>query len=181
VMENGLPSQAVVWIDRPDGFVYDLVSRRRLETETTGGRLAFDVHLGPCDGKLLMITPREIDGIRIDAPEETERGRTANVTIAVIGSDGRPVDAVVPLEVNIRDSQGALAEFSGYYGAAAGSLKLALDVARNDPFGVWQIEVRELASGASASRYLRVLGPEPWPPSPASDSPAAADAAQPQG
>jgi len=57
-----------------------------------------------------------------------------------------------------------MAEGSGFYAAVDGMLSIPLDVAVNDPPGIWQIEVRELASGTSAVGRVRVRGPEPWPP-----------------
>ena len=72
----------------------------------------------------------------------------------------------MPLEVEIRDAEGRAAEFSGFYAAVDGAVEITLDVASNDPPGIWQITARELASGRSAIAYLRVRGPEPWPPSP---------------
>lgn len=46
--------------------------------------------------------------------------------------------------------------WSGFYGAANGTLTLKLDIADNDVPGVWQIRVRELASGLIESGYVRV-------------------------
>jgi len=71
----------------------------------------------------------------------------------------------VPLEVDVRDAEGRQAEFSGFYAAVDGKVEITLDVAPNDPPGTWQITARELASGQSSVAYLRVRGPEPWPPS----------------
>ena len=75
-----------------------------------------------------------------------------------------PLAAVVPVDVHVRDPDGRLAEFSGAYGAANGQAEIVLDIAANDPFGIWQIDVRERASGLTASGYFRVVSPSPWPP-----------------
>ena len=63
---------------------------------------------------------------------------------------------MIPLRVDITDPTGRSAEWNGFYGATNGTLKLKLDIADNDAPGVWQIRVRELASGLSASGYVRV-------------------------
>jgi hypothetical protein len=65
----------------------------------------------------------------------------------------------VPLRVDIRDAAGRDAERTGYYGAKDGRLELKLDLAANDQPGVWQVRVRELASGQTASHYVRVSEP----------------------
>jgi hypothetical protein len=81
------------------------------------------------------------------------------VKTAVVDKSGRPLDAVVPLRVDIRDSAGRDAERTGYYGAKEGRLELKLDLAANDQPGMWQIRVRELASGQTARQYIRVSMP----------------------
>ncbi len=166
VMENGLPSDALLSVDRPDGFAYDLVEGRQMPLRKQNGKLTMNVLLGPCDGRVYMISSRPIGGLRIRAPDEVKRGGRASCLIEIVDPEGRPLDAIVPVEVSIRDAEGRLAEFSGYYGAADGKVEITLDIASNDPAGIWQIEARELASGRSAVRYMSVPTPEPWPPSP---------------
>ena len=165
VMENGLPSDAVLSVNRPGGFAYDLVEGRPMPVAAENDRLTMAVHLGPCDGRLVMISSRPIAGLSIQAPEQVERGGRASCSIRVVDLEGKTLDAVVPVEVDVRDAEGRQAEFSGFYAAVDGKVEIALDVAPNDPPGIWQITARELASGQSSVAYLRVRGPEPWPPS----------------
>ncbi len=164
VMENGLPSRTVVAINRPSGFIYDLLSSRQAVARQDGGRLLLDVDLGPCDGRLYMVSPKAVDRVRIQAPAAIARGAKASCRIEVLDPEGRPLEAVVPLRVTIRDSEARAAELSGYYAAVDGKTEIPLDIASNDPMGTWQIEVRELASGRSAVHSFRVPGPNPWPP-----------------
>jgi hypothetical protein len=181
VMENGLPSHAVLTVRRPEGIAYDLVDHRQVAVRQQGGSLAVDVHLGPCDGRVFMIAPHPIEAVRVQAPPEAKRGTAATCTIEVVDGGGKPLEAVVPVEVEIRDAEARLAEFSGSYAAVDGRLQIKLDIAPNDPPGVWQITAREPASGQCGTAYLRVLGPQPWPPvrNPAPKS--AAEAVQPKG
>jgi hypothetical protein len=160
VMEHGLPSQAVVSVRRPQGFVYDLVEHRQVLATGGDGQLQFDAALGPCDGRLFMISPQAIDRVSIDAPQRVDLAGDACCRIEVVDKAGARVDAVVPLEVDIRDPEGRAAEFSGYYAAESGALEIDLQIAPNDRVGVWQIDVRELASGRRATHAMRV-GNEP--------------------
>ena len=159
VMENGLPSSGVLSINRPDGVVYDLVDGREVPTRRENGKLAVDVDLGPCDGRVYMVSSRAVDRVRIQAPDTVRRGQRVSCVIEVTDADGRPLDAVVPLEVTIEDPGCRRCEFSGHYGAVAGRVEINLDVAPNDPLGVWQIEARELASRRRAVHHLRIQGP----------------------
>ncbi len=164
VMENGLPSDAVVSIARPAGFVYDLVAHHQVPAKAADGKLAVDVHLGPCDGRLLMVSDRAIGGVTVKVPKEANRGGRVECLVEVVSTDGKPLDAVVPVELTIRDATGRPAEFSANYAAVDGKLQVALDIASNDPMGIWQVEARELASGRTATQYFRVHGPKQWPP-----------------
>lgn len=87
---------------------------------------------------------------------DVARGASWPGRIAVTDSAGRPIDAVIPLHIEIRDSDGRAAEGSGHYGAAHGELTLKLDIATNDKAGVWEVRVRELASGMQTTKYIRV-------------------------
>ena len=182
VMENGLPSQAVVAINRPDGIVYDLVSGRQLAARRQDGRLLVDVDLGPCDGGLWMVSPKAIDRIRIETPKAIARGERRRCRIEVLDGDGRPLEAVVPLRVTIRDSDTRTAELSGSYAAVDGKpWRSRWTSPRTTRSGTWRIEVRELASGRGATRSFRVPGPNPWPPAFPSRSKEAPSAVQPKG
>ena len=164
VMENGLPSDAELSIHRPSALVYDLVEHRQVPTRQENGKTIMDVHLGPCDGRVFMVTDRAVGKVGVALPKTVKRGGTAECTVSVTDGEGRPLDAVIPMEITILDAGGRPAEFSGYYATAEGTVKLALDIAPNDPPGIWQVEVRELAGGRTTIGYLRVEGPAEWPP-----------------
>ena len=164
-MENGLPSQAVVAINRPGGFVYDWLSSRQVaatagERPAVGRRRPRPVRRPAVHG----LAQGGRSAFAFEAPATIARGAKASCRIEVLDPEGRPLEAVVPLRVTIRDSEGRAAEFSGYYAAVDGKTEIPLDIASNDPMGVWQIEVRELASGQTAVHSFRVPGPNPWPP-----------------
>jgi hypothetical protein len=166
VLDVGLPSEGVVKMSAsgPPGagrHVYDLTARRAVPTTTHDGTLQWPVALGPCDGTIFLVTDRALAAVRIDAAEQCSPGRPCPIRIAVTGPDRQPIDAVIPVRIEIRDPHGRPAEFSGYYGAAAGRLELSLDVATNDTVGVWTIKVQELASGLSATHYVRITAPAP--------------------
>jgi len=161
VMEDGLPSETTLSLARKTGSVYDLIAGQPVPTSASRGQLRIPAALGPCEGRVFMVTDRAIAGVKIEAPDAAKLGDAATVKIAVVDKSGRPLDAVVPLRVDIRDSAGRDAERTGYYGAKDGRLELKLDLAANDQPGVWQIRVRELASGQTISHYLRVSAFKP--------------------
>jgi hypothetical protein len=155
-MEDGLPSDATLTLRREGGVVYDLIARRQVAAEAADGRIRFPVHLGPCEGSVFLVLPRPIAKIAVQGPERIARGQSGEVAITVLDSDGRPPRAVIPLSVEIRDPDGRSAEFSGYYGAKDGVVRIHLDMAANDVRGRWQVRAQELASGEAAAQYIRV-------------------------
>jgi len=156
VMEKGLPASAMLSVDRRSGRVYDLLRHEQVVTETTADGLSFDVELGPGGGGVYLIVEQEIAGVEIEAPSKVRRGKRAKVEGRIVDGEGKPIDAVIPVEVEIFDGEGQPAEFSGYYGAGDGELSLELDIAENDLRGDWTVRLTELASGRSAERKLKV-------------------------
>jgi len=136
--------------------VYDLVAHR--EVEVAGSKVTTDIEaeFGPCDGKLYMITDKAIAGVRIEAPNAARPGETAKIKATVVGADGQPLDAIVPVRIDLLDPSGRPAEFSGFYGAKDGQAEIAAQIAANDTPGLWRIHAEELASGRTADAYVRV-------------------------
>ncbi len=181
VMENGLPSDATLSLRTPAAAVYDLVEGRPMPVRREGDRLLWDVHLGPCDGRLFLVVPKPIQGLTLSGPDLVDRGGKAVFPLKIVDFEGAPIEAVVPVQLTIRDAETRVAEHSGYHATVHGELAVTIDVAANDPPGVWQIEARELASGRTAVREFRVRGPEPWPPAREAPPKDAANPVQPQG
>lgn len=155
VMEDGVPTETTLHLRRKAGFSYDLVNNRQVEPDTTSAGLTIPVALGPCEGRLLMVTDRPIRSVDVSAPEESEQGQSLTINVSI--TDGKqPLDAVIPVEIHIIDPEGSEAEYSGYYGAASGQQSIQFNVAPNDRPGIWTVQVKELASGQSASTYIRI-------------------------
>ncbi|MDD2599473.1 MAG: hypothetical protein PHO37_09630 [Kiritimatiellae bacterium] len=156
VMENGVPAETVLTVRRKGGYVYDLVEGRELKSVSDGEVLMIARGFGPCEGCVLMITDRAISGVRIEVPDATRPGARLACRITIVDDVGAPLDAVVPVRVEISDPSGAEMEWSGYYGAKDSALDIQLDIAANDTPGIWQIKVYELASGRHEVKYFRV-------------------------
>jgi hypothetical protein len=158
VHERGVPTTAEVILNSNAAAVYDLVTHQAVPIQRANGApsLTIPVTLGPCDGRLLMAVPKPIAGVSITGQDRCQRGDTWTGEIRVVDAGGEPIDAVIPLYVEIFDADGRPAEFSGHYAAVYGALKLSLDIAANDQPGAWEIRVQELASGQRQSLCFRV-------------------------
>ncbi len=181
VMENGVPSEAIVSVARDGGVVYDLVEHRRIESEADGGVVKFPVQLGACDGRVYLVMDRAIAGLDVATPEAVQPGQSTQCTISVLDDRGAKIPAVIPLQMTIRDPDGRAAEGSGFYAAQNGRLEIQLDIAPNDRFGVWTIEARDLATGRTRTAHFRVTSPDPWPPGAVDHDEKIANPEQPKG
>ncbi len=157
VMEKGLPNRTTVTIRRAAAVAYDLLAHREVGVRRVDGGLALDAELAPGGGRLFMITPRPIRAVvcRAAAPR-VARGNAQTMAVQVDDDRGKPVAAVVPVRLEVRDPTGEAAEFSGYYGAADGVLRVKLDIAPNDRTGAWSVRATELASGRQAETRFTV-------------------------
>jgi len=159
VMENGLPVRTKLFVNRPMGYVYDLVAHRQVPSNAGAGFIEIPTDLAPCDGQLFMVIDRAIGGITAEAPQQVTAGSAAEVSIAVVYVEGQPLDAVMPVQVDVLDPAGRPAEGSGYYGARGGKLSITCDIAANDTPGLWRVHVTDLASGLEGDMYVRVVEP----------------------
>lgn len=156
VMENGLPSETTLTINRRDGYLYDLVNRQQVATTGSGGKQSLSVQLGPGSGGIYVLTKEPIEAVGIDVPQQIKRGESATVSVKVTDQKGKPVSAVIPVEVTIEDTEGRIAEMSGYRALVDGAQTFQIQIAPNDVAGVWRVRVKELASGKSSSVHFRV-------------------------
>ncbi|MCD6362311.1 MAG: hypothetical protein J7M38_15750, partial [Armatimonadetes bacterium] len=156
VMENGLPTDAELYIRHPGGHVYDLVAHREVKAASADDHLTIPQAFGPCEGRVLMVSDRAVDRVTIETAEAARPGDTLVIAVQVLGDDGKPMDAIVPVRVEILDPAGRAAEFSGYYGARDGRVTIEALIAPNDMPGLWRIHAEELASGLTGDAYVRV-------------------------
>lgn len=159
VMEDGLPSNATLSLNRASGFVYDLTRHQPVSTQVKDGRLTFTHRFEPCDGTVFLVTDTAIEKVRMEFTAKASAGQAVTCDVIIEDSRGQPLAAVVPVRVDITDPEGRPAEFSGFYGAKDGRLRLTLNLARNDLPGEWTVKVRDLAGGRSAERTLTVTRP----------------------
>lgn len=156
VMEKGLPQSATITIRRPRGHVYDLVAHEPVKTDTSSDGLRINASFGPGGGRLFMITERPIDAMWIEAPAHVERGKRLTVNVTVADDAGKPIDAVVPVRIELLDPQGRAAERSGPYATVGGKVSARFDLAPNDLAGEWNARASELASGNTSHREIAV-------------------------
>lgn len=162
VMENGLPTSGTVSLKTDNANVYELTGTQFiLPKRGDDGLLRWPVQLGPCDGRIFMVTPKPLLGLKLELPEQATAGNLVKVTTQITTTQEAPLKAVIPVRVTVRDASGKDAEGSGFYAAENGVLTLELHLAPNEEPGTWEVRVKELASGMEAVRWMQVAAPPP--------------------
>ena len=156
VMEKGLPLDATVTVARREGFVYDLVQHQPVPARPSEDGLRFDIGLGPGAGSVFMVSERKIARVALVVSASAKLDQSIDLRVSVADAAGKPIDAVVPVQVEILDPQNRPAELSGYYAAKDGALSVRFAFARNDLPGEWRVRAKELASGLGREHRIAV-------------------------
>ncbi|MFM7163401.1 MAG: hypothetical protein ACKO3P_23875, partial [Planctomycetaceae bacterium] len=115
--------------------------------------------VGPCDGGLFLVAPRPVSRVVLTLAESAHHGEQVPLTVHVVDLAGEPIDASIPVTLEVSDPQGRPAEISGHYATQSGQLQVELDLATNDRPGTWVVRAREGATGRVSMAHLRVVPP----------------------
>lgn len=126
---------AVVDLPRLDGVVYDLLR---------GGLAAARLETSPEAPVLLLIRPKPIARLEVDD----------SLTLRLTENDGSPVDCSV-VRCEVFDPEGKLVRhYSSNVTIAAGSGRLEIPWALEEPRGAWRLRARDAVSGLTAERRI---------------------------
>ena len=147
VMEQGLPQTVKLSFDKSNGVVYDLLSHRRLDSVKRNGKMEVTIDLQPAWGTILAIYPEALADIDCVVPPKFKAGSKEAFKIRLLDQTGNPLSGIQPLKIDIADPAGNQSEFSGYFAAVNGLLKIKFIPAENDLKGKWTFRVTDLSSG----------------------------------
>ncbi|MBT5606055.1 MAG: hypothetical protein HOJ57_08950 [Lentisphaerae bacterium] len=166
MLEQGEPLTASVTVPRAEhvAAVYDLTDSTRTPFSREGENVTWEAAYAPASAKLFALLPQEIGSLQLTVPETAQTGSPATLSARILDPSGNAVRGVVPLELELRDPQGARSEFSDTFTAKNGAWEKVIRIALNDRPGTWQVTLRERASGQTKTRYFKVLA-KPLPPS----------------
>lgn len=157
VMENGVPSSGVVSLKAEAANVYELTGTQFIVPKRSAdGVMSWPVDLGPCDGRIFLVLPKPLLGLKLEVPENAVVGNSAKIAVSITTTQEAPTKAVIPVRVDVRDASGKTTEGSGFYAAENGIVEIKLDLAPNEDPGSWEVRVKELASGMEARKWMRV-------------------------
>lgn len=156
IMEDGAPNSGTITLRRKAGAVYDLVRHQAVEFKSLPDQIEIQVELAPADGRIFLLLDKPLAKVELNTPEATGRGETFQTTIRVVDAAGQTPEAIIPVEAVLTDPQGETAAGSGFFAAVDGRLTVPFTPSLNDRPGNWQLTVKDLASGNTASSVIRI-------------------------
>lgn len=158
VMEKGLPMSGEVTLADPEGkvgAVYELSRGGSVEFSRRDGRVVVPVSFETTDGRVFAFLRRPVARLEAEASETVTPGEKIVVTLRVVDAEGRPVEAVLPVDVRVFDAEGRELDGAGYAAVENGSVRLEVQTNLDDPAGDYRVVCRERASGRSCECLAR--------------------------
>ncbi len=159
VLEKGIAQTATVVIPQELGAVaYNLLSETPVMLTPQAGHNSLKVDLPPAGGKVIVLLPAAIVSIAMvtDVGFVSEK-ETLHITAKLLDADGNPVPGIIPVRVTILNPDGSESDLSHYGMFQNGIWSFDWLVPYGESSGRYQIDIRELASGRSASTSWLVL------------------------
>ena len=145
-MEKGVPNDGVVTLRRKNvKAVYDLVAHKPVNFKATKDGIMIPQVFDSNDGHLLMVMGDKVEKVECKVTPTKDNNLKYGIRVRVLGGNGKPLSANVPINISIFDPNGKLIDGSGAACAVDGVCHhQILTTAAN---GKWTVVVTELASG----------------------------------
>ena len=156
-MEKGMPNAGKVTVKRSSAAVYDLVAHQAVPFDSNDGMTTIPVQYETNDGRLFLLLDTPIDTVKVEVPAEVSAGVEQLLRAEVCSADGKPVKALIPIELTIIDDEGNTLDDSGYGCAIDGRLEWRFSIPKGTPTGKkYNVVVVDLASGQLALSQIVV-------------------------
>ena len=154
VQENGLPNNGTITLRHSAVAAYDLVAHKEISIKNGKASCSFDVELAPGDGKLILLLDRKIEHLELKVPTCVKAKESFDINCSVLDGNADPINAYIPLALEIKGSDGTILPGSGYYAAVNGRCSVQEVMASNAPVGKITVTLRCLASGKTAAAAI---------------------------
>ena len=144
MQEKGEPNSGTLTVRRSAGAVYELSRGGKVPFTGKNGITEIRLDFSTCDGRMLMLLDSPLAALKLQVPQKVKAGTKLNFSVSVLDGAGTPVNALLPLEIQITPPEGDRIIF---HTAIPGTWHGSRQTALNDPAGVWTLKVRERASG----------------------------------
>ncbi len=154
-MEKGLPNAGTIHLRDPEGkvaAVYELSRGGEAQgVRREGDRLVVPVAYTSNDARFFAFLPEKIKSVSLDAAVSAGPGGTVDAVFSVLGESGKPVHALLPVEIRVYDNEMREIDGAGWTAAEDGVARISLPLNLDDPPGSYTVIARDRASGFEAS------------------------------
>ncbi len=147
VQERGEPNAGNIYVGRNMNYGYDLVNGEELIVTSMKNGSGVGCSFETTGGQLIMLLPDRINQVTAAL---SVNGKTVKAEIRVLNEAGKPIEALLPVDVSLRGQDDSVLDGSGYHCAVDGVLVMEFHLAENEPAGELKLLVREIASGKTA-------------------------------
>ncbi len=158
LMEDGLPNHGTVTISHGTKAAYDLVNHRSVPFRSDAASTVMDLDFAAAEGKIiLLLKDQSIHDLTFACePSQPAKGESCELIFQIVDDNGKPVNAILPLEIAMTDANGNRLPPSGFHAAVDGTLRIQDVVPPNMAAGTVNVHVRCLASGLQRDFQLTV-------------------------
>jgi len=157
VLEKIVPQTVNVSLPSASVHAYDLIAGKELAVKTSESGASIDVALDQLGGTIVALYPEAIGSVKASAPERMKAGQTQVLAVDMVSSSQAPMPGLQPLRVTLVDPDGRTNEYSDYYCAERGALRIDFTPAVNEPAGRWTFRVDDLTTGQTAETSFDVI------------------------
>ncbi|MBQ7651456.1 MAG: hypothetical protein IJS15_10885, partial [Victivallales bacterium] len=149
-MEKGLPNEGIVTLRRKNvKAVYDLVAHKPVSFKPTSDGIMIPQIFDSNGGHLLMVMNDKVEKVECKVTPSKDNNLKYGIMVRVLGGNGKPLSANVPINISIYDPDGKLLDGSGAACAVDGVFHH--QILTTSARGKWTVVVTELASGKSTT------------------------------
>ena len=157
VMEKGLPYEG--WASIRDSekrvdAVYELSRGGEVAFSREGENVKVPVKFDTNDGRMFVFLAKKIGSVALDVPSGVERGGEIKVSMTVKDSDGKPVAALLSVEIRLYDAAGHEIDGGGWFCAEGGVARVTFQTNLDDAEGDYRVVCKDRASGLTATRRI---------------------------
>jgi len=138
-------------------YVYDIIEHKLLPAVVYDNEYMCNINLPAPGGKIVALLSQKIDRLEVLAPKSMKKGSVSGINILIKDNNGLLIRGIQPLLITVKDTNGAISEYSGYYAAQSGIFHLNIIPAMNDASGDWTIEIREFISGLCKTISISII------------------------
>ena len=149
-----VPLKAELKLHGGGGAIYDVFSMKQVEPRIDGGSRVLPVDFRTMEGRIFAVLPAAIAKVSLKAPDVVDAGSRMPVEVQVLDAQGKPIDAAIPVEIELIGPSRVIHVFRSTAGDSGCREEFAIGV--NDGPGPWTVYVTELLSGITVARNIKL-------------------------